>query len=123
MTYLAIFVLGLISGAHCLQMCGPIVLVIGPRRNSQLAYHAGRILTYTLLGALAGSAGHLIALAGRLANLASGARIVAGAAMIVAGILMIGILPARELIGIRQPSRLTRLTARLLATPRGKFFA
>jgi sulfite exporter TauE/SafE len=123
MTYAAIFLLGLISGAHCLQMCGPIVLVIGPRRESQLAYHAGRILTYTFLGALAGAAGHGVAALGQLAHLTSGARIVSGAAMILAGILMVGILPSSGLITIRRPGRFTRVAARLLGTPHGKFFA
>jgi sulfite exporter TauE/SafE len=117
MTYPAIFLLGLISGAHCLQMCGPIVLVVGPRRNAQLSYHAGRILTYTLLGALAGAAGHGVALIGQMAHLASGARIVSGAAMIVAGILMLGILPSSGLIAIRKPGRFTRIAARFLRMP------
>jgi sulfite exporter TauE/SafE len=119
-TLLAVFLFGLVSGLHCVQMCGPIVLVIGPRRGDQFAYHCGRILTYMALGALAGAAGGGLGLLGRLAGLASAARIVSGAAMILAGIAMLGFLRKPELIAIR-PAGFTRRAGRLLAAPRGKF--
>ena len=60
------FTLGLVSSLHCVQMCGPIVLsysVALDRVKScagaspdlllsgHLAYNAGRILTYSALGA------------------------------------------------------------------------
>ena len=89
--------LGLASGLHCVQMCGPIVLTYslstpkGGALRAHFLYNSGRILTYALLGALAGAAGGGIGMLGRMAGLASGARIVSGAAMIVAGVLMIGL--------------------------------
>jgi hypothetical protein len=95
----AIFGLGLVSGLHCLQMCGPIVLCYSLKLRREdalrahLAYNSGRILTYMFLGALAGAAGGGLGLLGRMAGLASGARIFAGAAMLVAGVLMIGLFP------------------------------
>ena len=96
-----VFVLGLASSVHCLGMCGPIVLsysigLRGPRLSAHLAYNAGRILTYMLLGAVAGAAGRGIGMLGQLAGLASGARIFAGAAMILAGVLMIGLVPSNS---------------------------
>ncbi|HUI54587.1 MAG TPA: sulfite exporter TauE/SafE family protein [Bryobacteraceae bacterium] len=105
--FTAIFVLGLAGSLHCLGMCGPIVLsygvgLRGPRPTAHAAYNAGRILTYMLLGALAGTAGRAIALLGQLAGLASGARIFAGAAMIVAGVLMIGFVPSDSLVNIQR---------------------
>lgn len=89
-----LFGLGVVSSAHCLGMCGPIVLAYsvplgGPRLGAHAAYNAGRILTYMLLGAMAGAVGRAIGMLGELAGLASGARIVAGAAMILAGVLMV----------------------------------
>ena len=120
MTYLAVFVFGLLSGLHCVQMCGPIVLVIGRSRPAQLAYHCGRILTYSLLGALAGAAGGGLGILGRMAGLAEGARIVSGGAMILSGIVMIGFIRKPELINIR-PAGFTRHIGRLLTAPRGKF--
>ena len=119
MTFLGVFLFGLLGGLHCVQMCGPIVLVIGPRRSAQLAYHCGRILTYTALGALAGAAGGGLGILGRMAGLAQGARIVSGAAMIVAGAVMLGFLRRPALVHI-QPASYTRAAGRLLRAPRGK---
>ena len=118
----AVFTFGLLSGLHCVQMCGPIVLVIGPSRRAQFAYHCGRILTYTALGALAGAAGGVLGMLGRMAGVAQGARIVSGAAMILAGVAMIGLVRKPDLISIR-PAGFTRSAARLLTAPRGKFAA
>lgn len=121
-----VFVLGLLSSLHCVQMCGPIVLAFSLPLNrrdalrAHLTYNAGRILTYSFLGALAGAVGSTIGMLGRLAGLASGARIFAGAAMIVAGILMVGLLPANGLITIQKSSLTKRIGRRLLA-PGGKF--
>jgi sulfite exporter TauE/SafE len=120
MTYLAVFLFGLLSGLHCVQMCGPIVLVIGPSRRAQFAYHCGRIATYTLLGALAGAAGGALGIVGRMAGLAEGARVVSGAAMILAGFVMIGLVRKPELVNIR-PAGFTRGVGRLLTAPRGRF--
>ena len=110
--------LGLASGLHCLGMCGPIVLAYGlplpkgQRLRAHLSYHAGRILTYMLLGALAGVAGGALGLLGRMAGLATGARIFAGAAMILAGLLLAGWLPSSGLAPIG--SRFSRMAGRLL---------
>ncbi|MBU5637782.1 sulfite exporter TauE/SafE family protein [Geomonas sp. Red69] len=60
------FVAGLAGSFHCIGMCGGIVAAIslkdkdgalGSRLKSQLFYNTGRIVTYTLLGALAGLIG------------------------------------------------------------------
>lgn len=91
----AVFSLGLISGMHCLGMCGPIVLSYGLGMRgtravaAHAAYNSGRILTYMFLGSLAGAAGQALGLMGRMAGLASGTRIAAGTAMIVAGVLLV----------------------------------
>lgn len=56
----AAFLLGLSGAGHCLGMCGGIAaaLNLGGARSPAitLAYHAGRIASYTLLGALLGFA-------------------------------------------------------------------
>ncbi|HUB32658.1 MAG TPA: sulfite exporter TauE/SafE family protein [Bryobacteraceae bacterium] len=122
--------LGLVSGMHCLGMCGPIVLAyslpLGRRGvwRAHLSYNAGRILTYMLLGALAGAAGGGLGVLGRMAGLATGARIFAGAAMIVAAVCMIGFGPSSGLITIRKggiAGRFHRAAGRLLLASREKF--
>ncbi|GAB5417743.1 MAG: sulfite exporter TauE/SafE family protein [Crocinitomicaceae bacterium] len=55
------FVLGISSSLHCLGMCGPIAMALPLNRNSNwtilsgsLQYNLGRVLTYALLGVVAG---------------------------------------------------------------------
>ena len=64
-----VFSFGLAGGLHCAQMCGPLVLAYslplrGGAMRAHLAYNAGRIATYTLLGAVAGAVGQAIRLPG-----------------------------------------------------------
>ena len=60
---------GLAGSGHCLGMCGGIVAALavagpdasaGRRFRMNLSYHLGRIMTYTLLGLLAGAASQMI---------------------------------------------------------------
>ncbi len=61
---IAVFFAGLLGGVHCLGMCGSIVGILtaqlpkhGARWPFHLAYNFGRLGSYTLAGALAGSIG------------------------------------------------------------------
>lgn len=70
--FLSAFLVGLLGGVHCLSMCGGIIgtLNLGldqQQRNKpfilfyyQLAYNCGRIISYTLAGALMGGLGLLL---------------------------------------------------------------
>jgi sulfite exporter TauE/SafE len=91
------FVTGLLGGfGHCVAMCGPLVGAIGlagpagtPVRRAllpQLAYHAGRITTYAMLGALMGLAGSFVNVAGRLAGIQDAVAVGAGALMLALGL-------------------------------------
>lgn len=58
------FLVGLLGGGHCVGMCGGIVGAVSmhlPRQQTKLtfllAYNAGRILSYTLAGVIAGLVG------------------------------------------------------------------
>ncbi|MBP7569468.1 MAG: sulfite exporter TauE/SafE family protein [Acidobacteria bacterium] len=102
--------LGLLGGfGHCVGMCSPFVLFVsrryhpvvrggdpggtagGSRRLAPLApqgwYHAGRIVTYAALGALAGTVGGAANLAGNLVGLQRGAMLVAGAVLAAWGLV------------------------------------
>ncbi|ARN78867.1 hypothetical protein BST97_13195 [Nonlabens spongiae] len=55
---------GLLGSLHCVGMCGPIAFLLPLDRKSKtkrffqlVGYHSGRLLTYSLLGALIGLAG------------------------------------------------------------------
>ena len=59
--FLALFLVGLLGGTHCVGMCGGIVgaLSMGAsaRWSMHLAYNGGRILSYAVAGAIAGAVG------------------------------------------------------------------
>ncbi len=70
-SYLALFLIGLLGGTHCIGMCGGIVGALsmgaGSRPALHLAYNAGRIVSYTGAGAIAGALGGAsLALSGQL---------------------------------------------------------
>lgn len=101
-----IFALGLFSSLHCVSMCGPIVLSyslpLGPHGfGRQMAGHAfynlGRILTYTVLGGVAGLFGGTVGFIGNLAGIENVAAIAAGVLMVVAGVIMLDLVPSRRL--------------------------
>jgi len=62
----AAFTAGLVTSLHCVGMCGPLVCLLGSPKSgtamNQLVtgiYHMTRILSYTLIGAIAGAVGGL----------------------------------------------------------------
>ena len=128
-----VFTLGLVSSLHCMQMCGPIVLSYsvaldqlktsrssGALVSGHLAYNAGRILTYSLLGAAAGLVGKTVGLVGRLAGVASTLAVVGGVLMLLAGLVMFGAFPAVQAAGgnfFRVTSGFIRPLSSLLASP------
>jgi sulfite exporter TauE/SafE len=72
LTFIAAFIVGLLGSTHCIGMCGGIVgaLDMGLRRPGRtnvsmlgyhLAYNSGRIISYIVIGVLAGSIGAGIA--------------------------------------------------------------
>jgi sulfite exporter TauE/SafE len=98
----AAFVAGLAGGVHCAGMCGGIVhaLCARPAHESRrmrlgylFAYNGGRLASYTLAGALAGSLGQ----AGLLTRAAPQVTIVmlvlAGVALMLVGLYVAGALP------------------------------
>lgn len=83
---LAIFTASLLGSLHCAGMCGAFVAIAvnggASKVATQSAYHAGRLVTYVTLGAIAGSLGSLLNLAAYLGGLQPVAAILAGATMI-----------------------------------------
>jgi len=90
----SVFLAGLLGSAHCAGMCGSFACLAsggdssqGPRvLRSTAAYNGGRLLSYVVLGLLAGAAGAGLDRAGSVAGLARPAAIVAGSLLIVWGL-------------------------------------
>ena len=80
------FLLGLAGAGHCLGMCGGIAIALqGKQPRSTLipfSYHAGRVISYALIGALIGTAAGAIQLAGWTIAL----RFIAGFLLIAMGL-------------------------------------
>ncbi|MEY4690776.1 MAG: hypothetical protein RIT19_1101 [Verrucomicrobiota bacterium] len=63
MEFLSALLLGLGGSLHCGGMCGPLMMALlsgadpGSRVRSRAAYHAGRLLTYALIGLVFGLLG------------------------------------------------------------------
>jgi hypothetical protein len=105
------FIFGLLGSAHCLGMCGPLVLAYslhlrpGDRSGRSglwpasaahhLAFHGGRLFTYSLLGALAAGITQIPAFHHVFAFLRGSVTLGGGVLMICFGLGLAGILPAR----------------------------
>lgn len=93
----AVFGASLLGSLHCAGMCGGFVtFYAGADRSrgwmkslSHVAYNGGRLLTYTMLGVMAGIMGRVLDLAGEAAGFQRTAAIVAGALMILWGLIML----------------------------------
>lgn len=95
------FMAGLAGAGHCWTMCGGLVggLFVGRRCSGggcqsggsmlqpHLGYHAGRVLAYTLLGALAAGIGQAIVLTGEVGLAQAVLYIVAGGLVVLSGAL------------------------------------
>ncbi len=69
-TPLAGFAAGLVTSIHCLGMCGPLACALLPRKEGMnegsrqtavAVYHGSRLLSYAIIGAIAGAAGWAVA--------------------------------------------------------------
>ncbi len=99
------FVVGLLGGVHCIGMCGGIVstLTFGLPKQArgrlsatlpfQLSYNLGRILSYTLAGALMGGLGFLLAQMLPLFYAQRVLYVLAGLFMLALGLHLAGWLP------------------------------
>jgi sulfite exporter TauE/SafE len=81
------FMLGLLGSLHCAAMCGPLMLALpvspgGPARflTGRIVYQLGRIVTYCLLGIVAGLIGKSLFFAGfqRWLSIALGLAVLVG---------------------------------------------
>lgn len=70
MLWWSTFTIGLLGSLHCVGMCGPIALALPSGKNKarfiagRLFYNLGRIITYTIIGALFGLLGLSLSMAG-----------------------------------------------------------
>lgn len=116
MGYGMLFVVGLLTSIHCIAMCGGInlsqcmqpIATDGPRSvyKSSLLYNSGRVISYTVIGAIVGALGSVISFAGPAKGLVA---LLAGGFMILMGINMMGLVPSLKKYNLQLPSGLRQL--------------
>lgn len=98
---------GLVGSLHCVGMCGPIVLayslqtnpagngLLGAKKNisHHVLFHAGRILSYMFLGAVAGTVAHLVNLQAFMGHLRVAVSLLGGLVLVLIGLVLLKALP------------------------------
>lgn len=101
-SFLALFVIGLLTSLHCVGMCGGIMMSQsieisnGPIKDKikpAILYNFGRLISYTVLGGLVGGIGQVFSVS---TGLQSGITIFAGVFMVIMGFNMSGFKTFRE---------------------------
>lgn len=115
--FAAIFLVGLLTSPHCVGMCGGILLGQSATSRSpafaSLSYNAGRVLAYTLVGAIFGALGTVISYT---VSVKSMVFTMLGLAVALLGLNMWGLLPGLQSLFPEQNS-----ACRLSADTRGRF--
>ncbi len=89
MPILLVLVASLLGSTHCAAMCGGFVALCsqGPSPvRSQAAYHVGRLITYLVLGLIAGIAGSAVNRVGESFGITEIATILTASLLIVVGV-------------------------------------
>lgn len=114
--YGLLFTFGILTSFHCLGMCGGIAISQTVKNThtraedkegtsptwfvSSTLYNVGRVISYTMVGAVAGGVGHVVSFSGALNGIIP---IIGGLFMIIMGINLLGIFPILRKLNIRMP--------------------
>lgn len=109
MGYGLIFIVGLLTGFHCIAMCGGFVLSYTAKAAREketphklhVMYAAGKTISYTIIGALFGLLGAIITFTPKLRGIAG---ILAGIFLLLFGLKMLNIFPSLRKLGFHTPS-------------------
>lgn len=125
--FIAVFLIGLLGGVHCVGMCGGIVGALSTQTVRMpgapsafplhLAYNLGRISSYVVAGALIGAVGSIGLLLNDMLPVQMALYIAANLMMIALGLYLTGFtrsLALTERIGQALWKRIQPLTARFL---------
>jgi sulfite exporter TauE/SafE/copper chaperone CopZ len=126
MGYGMLFVIGLLTSVHCVAMCGGICLSQCVPKNQivkekpglmdtmrpSLLYNLGRVISYTVIGAVVGAIGSVVSFSGTMKGLV---QLAAGVFMVIMGLNMLNIFPGLKRLNPRMP----KIFARLVYSKRG----
>lgn len=113
LSYGLLFLAGLLTGFHCVGMCGALVVgyTVGAAKSAAPSYRThwfyvcGKTLSYTAIGALFGAVGAVITFTPFMRGMAG---LLAGAFLLIFGLSMLNVFPALNRFRIRPPAMLMR---------------
>lgn len=122
-----IFITGLITGLHCIGMCGAFVINYTAKdtengRNSYLShilYALGKTLSYSLFGAFFGFIGSLISITPFIKGISA---IVAGCFLTLFGLNMLNVFAPLKRIRFTQPQSMARFAIKKRKQAKSPFF-
>ncbi|MDD5022617.1 MAG: sulfite exporter TauE/SafE family protein [Candidatus ainarchaeum sp.] len=107
-----LFLIGLLTGFHCIGMCGGFVLSYSSRKDSSffshILYGSGKTLSYTLIGAFFGLVGSIFVFTDELRGYAA---LFAAVFLILYGIKMLDIFQQLRSFTLRAPSFITKFVS------------
>lgn len=106
LTYPMLFITGILTSIHCISMCGAINLIAVSGFNNNfkrsLLYNLGRIISYTIIGAIAGLIGEVLS----FNNIVSGIiMVIASISMFIIALNMLGIIHLKKIFKIKHRFR------------------
>ena len=115
MGYGLLFVVGLLTGFHCVGMCGGFVVSYTAKgvkegkkpHQLHLSYAVGKLISYTVMGATFGLLGSIIAFTPMMRGVAG---ILAGLFLIIFGLKMLNIFPQLRKFQLRMPKFISKFT-------------
>jgi len=113
LSYGLLFLVGIVTGFHCISMCGGFVVSYTakhaqegrPSHISHLLYGGGKTVSYTIIGALFGLIGSVIAFTPAMRGIIG---IIAGIFLMIYGVNMLNILPFLRKFQLRTPEFIAR---------------
>ena len=113
MGYGLLLVVGLLTGFHCVSMCGGFVIGYTSKNakegkksyKSHFQYGTGKIISYTIIGAIFGLLGSIITFTPMMRGVAG---IIAGLFLVIFGLNMFGAVPWLRKIRLKTPKSLNK---------------
>ncbi|CAL1240176.1 sulfite exporter TauE/SafE family protein [Candidatus Methylocalor cossyra] len=114
MSYTMVFSIGLLTGFHCIGMCGGFVVSyavteqprkLGARVLAHFLYAFGKTVSYTVFGAVFGLLGAVVAITPTMRGVAA---LASGLFLILFGLKMLNVFSSLRGFGLRMPKLLSR---------------
>ncbi len=127
LSYGMIFVVGLITGLHCIGMCGSFVISYTVKDAQQgqapylshILYGVGKTLSYAMFGAIFGFIGSVISITPFISGMSI---LLAGTFLILFGLNMLNVFAVLRRVRFKQPEVMTHYAMKKRRNARSPFF-